>query len=1122
MTFILWPDGTGRDADFGGKARALAELQRSGLTVPAWFVLTPEAFYKSLSFSQEQAIGSGDTLGAAITLRGEIRLAEEAAGALAEALRRLAPDGGLVAVRSSAAEEDGADRSYAGQFDSFLSVPATVESVGDRAAAVWRSAFSQRVLAYREQAGLTAMPRPPAVLVQLMVMADRAGVAFGADPVAGRRGVAVIAAVWGLGSALVSGESDADTYHVDRTGAITLREIATKQTAHCPSPDSPNGVLPVAVPDSEATRAVLSDAQVQEVAALARRAGRLAGAPRDIEWAIEAGRLYLLQSRPITALACLPDPDGELNIWDNSNISESYNGVTTPLTFSFAQRAYTEVYRQMCRTLGVPEYAIAANDNTFRHMLGLIRGRVYYNLLNWYRLLVLLPGFAVNRHFMEQMMGVQEALPAEIADRLVEDARGADVWERLRMASTALTMAVNYIALPDRIRQFTADLDAALSDPDTPLDVMRPEELAAVYRNMERRLLTHWDPPLVNDLFAMIFYGLLGRLTEKWCGDADGSLRNTLVRGTGGMVSAEPAERVREMASLAAGDGELAGPLRTGDPAAVARAIDRRPDFRRLYRAYLDRFGDRCMEELKLESPTLADDPTPLHRAIGRLAVQGGANPQSSQNPRPDTQGGEQERGSPEHARSDGNPAPAQSKKPADRAALSGWRRIAFNWALKNARDRVRDRENLRFERTRLFGRVRRIFVQIGQRLSADHVLDAPRDVFYLAVDEILGFISGTSVFTDLRGVVAVRKREFEGYRAEPAPPSRFETCGAVAIGQPARPAGRPDTGEPGAGESRTLKGLGCCPGLVHGRICKVEDPRTAEIPPGSILAAARTDPGWVMLFPAAAGILVEHGSLLSHSAIVARELGIPSVVAIPGLMQTLVDGELVEMDGSRGIVRRLAERPAGGPTSRALSAAPGTGAPSLHASAEGEVAVQGRAPSPASGSEFVVHSEAPEVNRPITTQPGAAATPMPHVVTGNTETEAAQSAPGIDAQARAEALDAHADLAAPPFLAANVPPLFLRAAASPSMEPQAGPRSLPTETDPVDGAPEANEGGLLSGPVAMRTGPVSGFDAFARSTREAPPDPRTAAPTDAIDSSSSDSGRTEDSAVTGTPGRRR
>ena len=82
-------------------------------------------------------------------------------------------------------------------------------------------------------------------------------------------------------------------------------------------------------------------------------AGRHFGRPQDIEWAI-ADRLLLLQSRPITSMRAMPDPDASLTIWDNSNIVESYSGVTTPLTFSFAREIYENVYRQFCRMMGVP------------------------------------------------------------------------------------------------------------------------------------------------------------------------------------------------------------------------------------------------------------------------------------------------------------------------------------------------------------------------------------------------------------------------------------------------------------------------------------------------------------------------------------------------------------------------------------------------------------------------------------------------------------------------------------------------------------------------------------------------------------------------------------------------
>ena len=130
----------------------------------------------------------------------------------------------------------------------------------------------------------------------------------------------------------------------------------------------------------------------------------------------------------------------------------------------------------------------------------------------------------------------------------------------------------------------------------------------------------------------------------------------------------------------------------------------------------------------------------------------------------------------------------------------------------------------------------------------------------------------------------------------------RFETRGAVYLGNRFEAVAKPAT--PSDGEE--LKGIGCCPGIVRGPVRVIREPRGAQLKHGEILVAERTDPGWIMLFPAAAGILVERGSLLSHSAIVAREMGIPAVVSIPGLMRSLTDGQWVEMNGSLGTVHRI------------------------------------------------------------------------------------------------------------------------------------------------------------------------------------------------------------------------
>lgn len=878
MRFVLLSSDDAPDSRFGGKGAALRGLVRDGLPVPPFAAVMAEACDASMAlaavdFTTRSALAGGDAA-ARQRVIAHLQPAPQVVEEILRAVAAIAPDGGQLAVRSSAMDEDGGSSSFAGQLDSVLAVaPADVPAAVAR---VWRSAWSERGIAYRRSRGL-GLPRPPAVLIQRMVDADAAGVAFAVDPVEGRWDTAVVSAVWGLGTALVGGEADADTWHVDRAGAILTAAIAAKTVAHRAAPGTAEGVAPVTVTPEQAVRPVLDDAQVAAVAALARRCSHLRGRPQDIEWALAGDELWLLQSRPITTLGQVADPAGMPALWDDSNIAESYNGITTPLTYSFARRAYEEVYRGFCRLMGVRESVIADHHATFRAMIGLIRGRVYYDLLNWYRVLALLPGYAFNRPFMEQMMGVKEGLPTDLLPPPPPPSLFARLGDGLRLLRTVAALGWNHLTLGRQMRRFRRRLDEALAMPVVDLADQRPDELAAAYRDLEHRLLTRWDAPLVNDFLAMIFFGVLRTRCARWCGDDDGTLQNDLVGGEGGLVSAEPAARVRELAALVSGSESFAALLRTGTAAAIRVAMRERQAFSDGVAAYLDRFGDRCLEELKLESPTLVDDPLPLWRAIGHFAARPAAPVDHAANARAD----------------------AEARVT---AALTGHpiRRRLFAWVLRNARARVRDRENLRFERTRLFGRVRRILVELGRRLTAVGALDDARDVFWLEVEEVLGFVQGTTTCDDLRGLVSVRRAAFERYRTQPPPADRFITRGSVWTGNPftaATPAA-PDAG----GDER--RGTGCCPGQVQGLVRVVRDPRGVELPAGTVLVAERTDPGWIMLFPACAGLLVERGSLLSHSAIVARELGIPAIVAVPGITTWLRDGDTVAFDGASGVVR--------------------------------------------------------------------------------------------------------------------------------------------------------------------------------------------------------------------------
>jgi pyruvate,water dikinase len=242
--------------------------------------------------------------------------------------------------------------------------------------------------------------------------------------------------------------------------------------------------------------------------------------------------------------------------------------------------------------------------------------------------------------------------------------------------------------------------------PASELDQMEGKQLVQHYRDLESQLLQRWDAPLINDFFAMIHYGTLRSLCEKWLGDA--SLQNTLLLDTGDIISAEPPRRIKEMATIAAKDASLTSCLANPDVSSEVKIAQlmQSSKLAEFYKIYLEKFGDRCLEELKLESPTVVDDPTSLLSGIGGMAqrIRSGKVPQK----------------------------PQVFNVP--EIKLSGMKSVIFKWVLQNAKSRVRDRENLRFERTRLFGRVRKIVVLLGHKLANDSWIDDPQEVFYLTI----------------------------------------------------------------------------------------------------------------------------------------------------------------------------------------------------------------------------------------------------------------------------------------------------------------------------------------------------------------------------------------------------
>jgi pyruvate,water dikinase len=414
-----------------------------------------------------------------------------------------------------------------------------------------------------------------------------------------------------------------------------------------------------------------------------------------------------------------------------------------------------------------------------------------------------------------------------------------------------------------------------------PFSQQRGDQLLQIYLEIERNMLGQWKAPIINDFLCMVHFGLLRKLTQTWLKDLDQNIQNDLMAGEGGLESAEPTKAALRLAYTAQQTPELEKLILDTEPAALLETLNQSQfqDFYQQVLAYLDRFGFRCMSEMKLEEIDLNSDPSYLFVVLKNYLKKGKVELHND-------------------AREKAMRANAENKVSEH---LSSVKRKVFFWVLKHARKAVKNRENTRFTRTRIYGVARSIFRNIGEDLSAQGILENPRDIFWLTIEEVIGLYNGTLPTPDLKKFVDLRRESFTHYEEDPDP--RIMTRGPVYFKNTFNKQTEVTLTKD---EDADLQGLPCCPGIIEGTVKVILNPTDNLELNGEILVTARTDPGWVPLYPSISGLLVERGSLLSHSAIVAREMGIPAVVSIPQLTKTLKTGMRVQIDGKKGTIKIL------------------------------------------------------------------------------------------------------------------------------------------------------------------------------------------------------------------------
>jgi len=875
----------------GGKGANLGELAQAGFSIPQGFCITTQAYQaftraydleaEILQLCESAQPENPQSLEEVSShIRGlfeKYSISPEISGLISRAYSELGQP--PVAVRSSATAEDLPGLSFAGQQDTFLNILGE-EALLKAVRCCWASLWTARAIGYRVRNHISHQGLALAVVVQEMIQSDASGVLFTANPLTGKRSETVIDATFGLGEALVSGLVEPDHFLVD----ITLHRILSKTLgAKALSIRAQPGGGTFKQTEQVAGLQALPDDQILELSALGQQVAEHFGAPQDIEWAWAGGRLFLLQSRPITSLYPLPKD------WHLS--------APLQLLFSFGAiqgmlDPFTPLGQDIFRGL------IAGLSHPFG--LQLTRQTQQAFIVAGERLFVNLSGLARNpagRRALDVIIQSIDPASSEVLIEILKDPRLAPkkghpmgLVARLRLARVLApffgSVFLN-LAFPAKGRQrFQRRITEAIQMTQvrcatTRTLAERVTLLQETLQSLPSELLTILVPMVVSGQASL---QPLLRLSAGFPGGTQAALE--LTRGLPYNVTTEMDLALWDTARALRTDPSSVERLTRQDVAQSAQEYLKGtlPECaQRAISSFLQRYGMRGPGEIDFGRPRWREDPTPLLQALSSyLQIPDGAlSPQTAF-----------ERGAVQAQA-------AQERLVAGlQHAPGGWLKAVYvRWAARRVRELVGLRESPKFSAIQVLGILRQALLENGQQLAERGVLEKAEDLFFLNFSELDALAAGEP--RDWRALVHERRRIYEQEKARRQVPRLLLSDGTAFYERTAlaETASGSETGE------EIIHGSPVSPGVVEGIVNVVLDPRRALLAPGEILVCPATDPGWTPLFLAAGGLVMEVGGMMTHGSVVAREYGIPAVVGVAQATRRLKTGQRVQVDGSQGVV---------------------------------------------------------------------------------------------------------------------------------------------------------------------------------------------------------------------------
>jgi len=841
----------------GGKGMSLSRLVNAGIPVPDGFHVTTEAYRQFVAANNLQAkilgalrnadIAQPDSLETVSTTIGKLftdsKIPSDVEAAIREAYDIL-DNRKSVAVRSSATAEDLPDASFAGQQETYLNIQGT-ESVWDAVKKCWASLWTARAIAYRLKNNIDQNAVALAVVVQELVFAEAAGIMFTANPLNGKRDELVINAAWGLGEAVVAGAVTPDTLTVDKQkGKVIRREIAEKQIM---TVRTEQGTSEVIVPDSQKKKAVFSDAQAMELARLGMKIEEFYGMPMDVEWAWmseEQGEGFsIVQARPITALPpewALPDPQA---VYGRGSLAEHTPSPVTPLFatlgLDIANQAAAELLE---RVAGKGAEIMQTEQGAYVVLNGYVYGG--------YRMNARAMG-VILKVSLSQLAPMFRGSVARWQEARQKFAAVVETWEKKPIESFTPSELIEgvRIVFDAACRYFTAI--------QTTLPAASMSEI--FFTRYYNSLIKRKDDPEATTF-------LLG--SETVALQAEKSLFDIAMWLRSDPVLAEYA--------LHTPTDQLLADLKHETPPQPL-PVDLWHKWRDRFQQHLNEFGHTTYE-FDFANPTPAETPGPLLDAV-KTFLEGKAH----------------------------NPYERQREAVVKREQATqsiqnrlGWPRKGwFEKLLHWAQETGPMRENSIFDMGMGHPLIRRMFAELGRRFVADGAIRAADDIYWLEkpeVEELIACLEAGKPLPDLAGRIPTRKAEWQGFLKITPPvmlPEKTKWNKLV----------HGDEAEKKDGKT-ILKGVGTSSGTITAPARVLLGPEDFNsMKPGEVLVAVTTTPAWTPLFAMASAVVTDIGGPLSHSSIVAREYGIPAVMAARNATRHIQSGQVITVDGTAGTV---------------------------------------------------------------------------------------------------------------------------------------------------------------------------------------------------------------------------